>query len=204
MAEALQRKSALQGRYNEGLLNCPDADAAGIRLFERRGLSIIQFDGRRDDAKFLKAAGKAVGFDLPEGTGASSESGGRTVLWTGPNRYLLVAGDALRSELIQDLAKGLKGRHHSILDLGQARAVFRLSGSALRALMSKGTTIDLHPRAFPVGSVAVTQLAHVGAVIHHESEDSFDVYVFRSFARHLWEWFQEAGEEYGLSIEAPR
>ena len=203
MPEGLQRKSALEGHYNEGLVNAASKEAAGLGVSERRGLAIIQFEGRRDDGDFREAAGKALSASLPEGTCGSSGGDGRSFLWTGPNRYQAIAAESEGPAIKAALPDGLQGRHRSIIDLSQARTVFRVSGPALRDFLSKGTSIDLHPRAFPVGSVVVTQVAHVGGTIHHVSEDVFDLYVFRSFGRHVWEWMLEVGEEYGMVIEAP-
>jgi len=43
-------------------------------------------------------------------------------------------------------------------------------------------------------------LAGLTTVLHHVEEGVFDLYVFRSFGLQLWEWLQEAGEEYGVRI----
>jgi sarcosine oxidase subunit gamma len=178
----------------------PPSEDVGLRLAERRDIALVQLDLGPDDAEGCKAAGALIGLDLPTSPGRSSENAAGAALWTGPGRWLLrlPAGDGKASVVALDEA--LKGRHHAVIDLTQARTVVRASGPRLRDLLSKGAPIDLHPRAFPVGACAVTSLAHVTGTLHHAEEGVFDLYVMRSFGLHLWDWLHEAGEEYGLEV----
>ncbi len=202
MPETSARRSALEGHYSEGPVAVPQGAEAGVCLAERRDLSVVQLDLREGDAEGRKAAGVLLGLELPTtpGSSAASESGTGAALWTGPGRWLLCLPAGEGKANVAALDEALAGRHHAVIDLTQARTVVRASGPRLRDLLSKGVPIDLHPRVFPVGACAVTSLAHVTGTLHHVEEGVIDLFVMRSFGLHLWEWLQEAGEEYGLEV----
>ena len=69
-----------------------------------------------------------------------------------------------------------------------------------RAVLAKGTPVDLHPDAFPVGKSALTQMAHVGVHLTRVGADGYDVSVFRGFSESFWEWITEQAEEFGYQV----
>jgi len=194
------RRSALEGHDTPGDFGAGLDEGPGIELAERRGLAVIHLEGPAADEAFLKAVEQALGFALPLAPGTSVAAGPAAALWTGPNRWLLPMPDDNGNELLPDLSVSLIGRRGGLTELGHARTVIRLSGRDARALLSKGCPLDLHPSVFPPGSVAGSILAALTVTLHHSEDGAFDLYVFRSFGLALWEWLQEAGEEYGIRI----
>jgi len=196
----LERHSALAGHYPEGDHGPVFEEGPGLVLCERRGLALFQIDGPAGDAAFLSAVREALGFDLPGDPGTSTGAGAAAALWTGPGRWTVRTPETAIADLEPKLRAALEGRHGALIELGQARSVIRVAGRNARACLGKGTTIDLHPRAFPVGACATTQLAVVTAQIHHAEEGVYDVAAYRSFGLHLWEWLGEVGAEYGIRV----
>jgi sarcosine oxidase subunit gamma len=194
------RRSALEGHDAPGDFGAGLAEGPGIEIAERRGLAVIQLEGPAGDEGFLQAVEQALGFALPLDSGGSVAAGPVAALWIGPNRWLLPMPEDKGKDLLPDLSAALIGRRGGITELGHARTVVRLSGRDARALLSKGCSLDLHPSVFPPGSVAGSILAALTATLHHVEDGAFDLYVFRSFGLALWEWLQEAGEEYGVRI----
>jgi sarcosine oxidase subunit gamma len=156
-------------------------------------------DGHESDRAFAPALAAALGVEVPASPGQSSASGDLSLLAIGPNRFLIVDA-AGQGGLADALRQTLSDRHHAILDVSHGRAVFRVGGDIRRDLLSKLCQIDLHPRAFALGSVAATLCAGVAGVIHHAAPDAFDLYVPRSFARHVREEILHRGEEYGVVL----
>jgi len=35
------------------------------------------------------------------------------------------------------------------------------------------------------------------------ADDAFDLYVFRGFGQHMWEWLNDAAAEYGCAVANP-
>jgi sarcosine oxidase subunit gamma len=118
--------------------------------------------------------------------------GERAVLWLGPDEYLVVAPDG------DDLA-GLDGE--SVVDVSANRTTIELSGPCARDILEKGTSIDLHPRAFGPGQCAQTLLARAQVVIrqvdtaHTTTGPTYHVLVRGSFAPYLADWLVDASKE---------
>ena len=89
----------------------------------------------------------------------------------------------------------------SVSDQSHGRVVIRVAGAKARDVLAKGTPVDLHPDAFPVGTSAMTQMAHVGVHLTRVAEDAYDLSVFRGFAESFWEWITEQAEEFGYQVK---
>ena len=179
MADPLRRRSALAAAYREG-------GAGPLSVRERRHLELVQFSAWEDRTEL-------AGIALPP-PGRAGE-GEVTALWIGPRRWLLVAPDGT------GLLQRVNGEAGVFVDQSEGRTVLRLSGASARAVLAKGTGIDLDASAFGAGSCAATLLAHVGVLLHAVASDTIDVYVPRSYALTFWEWLLEAASERGLRIE---
>ncbi len=86
------------------------------------------------------------------------------------------------------------------VDQSHGRVTIRIAGDKARAVLAKGTPVDLHPAEFPVGQSAVTQMAHVGIHLTRTAEDTYEISVFRGFAQSFWEWLTEMSLEFGYQV----
>lgn len=159
--------------------------AVGVELSERLCDSLVQVQAWPDTiANVQKLISKAT-------------SKNAAVMATGPGRWLIeedVEGmeDRLRASITPDLG--------AITGLTHARVVVSIDGPKAEWLLATGIALNFDLSAFPV---TTTQLSHhheIGVTIHRTSDESFDLYVFTSYARGLWQWIERAGEEVGLSI----
>jgi sarcosine oxidase subunit gamma len=75
-----------------------------------------------------------------------------------------------------------------------------VEGPKARALLAKGTAVDLHPQQFPIGMSAMTQMAHVGVHLTRVGADAFELSVFRGFAESFWNWLAEQALEFGYQL----
>lgn len=149
--------------------------------------------GRLDDEDFTAAAEAALGLALPDATDRATSQGAITVMRVGPDMWLAVhETDAAFGAALED-RDDLRA-----LDAGSSRARLRITGAAVRDLLAVGAEIDLRPSALPPSGFAQTTVGNATAILHATAEDTFMVYVARSFA-HSWRlWLEEAGLEFGL------
>jgi sarcosine oxidase subunit gamma len=177
----------------------------GVRLGERRDLGKIDLRGDAHDRAFMAAAGRVLDLLLPTDPCTAAVKGRIGALWLGTDEWLVTCPCIEVAGLIGSLRAALQGVHAAITDLTDGRVAIRVAGPSARAVLAKGTPLDLHLRAFPPGRCAGTLLAKAAVVIHLLDDDpergpSFDVYVARSFADYLWTWLEDAGREYGVEI----
>lgn len=170
------RDIAVQGRFGAG------KGAPGASFSIRHPLSIVTVIAR---------AGQG------EATAAALQ--GHAAQWAGPDQYFVLADGLGEGALYRDLKSRLSGIA-SVSDQSHGRVVIRIAGPKARAVLAKGTPVDLHPDDFPVGKSAMTQMAHVGVHLTRVGDDVYDLSVFRGFSESFWEWLSEQAEEFGYQV----
>lgn len=200
------RRSALAGAFEAGLHGARHWRGPGVRLAERRPLSIVQVEARRESAggdgtaALGDAVAAALGVRLPEApnTAAGGEGGRPRVLWTGPGRWLAIEPESRDLAALLEAAAGPAGA--AVVDLSHGRSCPRLSGRDARRVLAKGAPLDWHPAAFAPGACAQTALFHLPALIDCRDAEAFDLYVARGYALDLCESLREAAAEYGCEM----
>jgi len=114
-------------------------------------------------------------------------------LWAGPDQFYIY------NTPHAELKKRLEGLA-SVVDQSHSRVVIHVDGPKTRALLAKGTPIDLHESEFPIGKSALTQMAHVSVHLTRTGQDEFTLSVFRGFSESFWEWLTSQAGEFGYQV----
>ena len=136
-----------------------------------------------------------LGTSLPSGCGDVSAKGPHSVLWLGPDEWLVVS-EADPDALTRRLVGAIDGDHAAAVDVSANRTVLALRGPAARAVLQKGCPLDLHPRAFGVGRAASTTLARVPVLLWQTGPDSYHLLPRSSFADYVARWLLDAMHEF--------
>ncbi|WP_158844009.1 sarcosine oxidase subunit gamma [Saccharothrix deserti] len=153
------------------LADHPLVSGSGVRLVEIPFLTAVNVQG-------------APGFPTPPASGVAAW-GERSVLWLGPEEWLVVGPDGDTF----DLPGGV--------DVSANRTTIELSGPNARDVLEKGCTLDLHPRAFGAGRCAQTTLARSQVLLWQTSNAPvYRLMVRGSFAHYLADWLTDAAQEY--------
>ena len=143
---------------------------------------------------------------LPAASGGVSGSGDTSVLWLGPEEFLVVAPteahESLGGDLIQALREALADGEGQVVDLSANRTTFELTGPRARAVLEKGCSLDLHPRVLKAGTALSTEIGNIPVVLWKIGEESFRIFPRASFADFLGRWLLDAMREYA-SPEVP-
>ena len=199
MVEAYFRQGALDHRHLDARA-VDDIGDAGVTLGERRFLGKINLRGE-PTKKFRDAVAGVLGVAPPTAPNTSVDDGARTVLWRGPNDWLIVTPPGAEAETADALRVALAGQHVALTDVSEGRTVIALAGRHARDVLAKGCPIDVHPRVFEPGRCAQSTYGKANVLVHQTSDaPAYDVYVERSFADYLWACLEDAAEEYGLVI----
>lgn len=181
----------------------PVAEGAEVVLGERPFPGHLNLRGRSDDATFVRAAEQVLGLTLPVEANTTAGNNDHRVLWLGPDEWLVVTPRGAQASLQESLEKSLQDCFASITDVSSGNTVIAVSGPRSRELLAKGTSLDIHPRAFPVGGCAQTHFAHAGALIClWDSQPTFELVVRRSFADYVWRWLHAAARDMALGVQA--
>ncbi|TAP43323.1 sarcosine oxidase subunit gamma family protein [Arthrobacter sp. S39] len=143
---------------------------------------------------------------LPAACGAVAGSGDTSVLWLGPEEFLVVAPmeahESLGGDLIQALREALADGEGQVVDLSANRTTFELTGPRARAVLEKGCSLDLHPRVLKAGTALSTEIGNIPVVLWKTGDESYRLFPRASFADFLGRWLLDAMREYA-SPEVP-
>lgn len=174
----------------------------GVALAERIGLEMVQVVARWGSSQEVHGVlSEVLGIPPPVQPNTVATRELTRIIWLGPDRWLILrpAGGGLAAELTARLPPSSA----AVVESGAGRRVFTLSGPRAREVLAKHLPLDLASTEFPAGRCAQSAIAHIGVLVHAESEDTFDILVQRSFARHLWEVLIDAGLEFGVDVRPP-
>lgn len=168
-----------------------------------------------------EAVTATAGLPLPVGHGqVTGAPDGTAILWLGPDEFLLVGpegvgpaevgptGTDLRKAGTDDagtaagLARALGTEPGQAVDLSANRTTLELSGPSARAVLEKSCHLDLHPRAFAVGTAVATTLGPVQVLLWRTSELTWRIMPRASFAEYTARWLLDAMTEFA-SPEVP-
>ena len=143
---------------------------------------------------------------LPTACGNVTGSGDTSVLWLGPEEFLVVAPmeahESLGGDLIQALREALAEGEGQVVDLSANRTTLELSGPRASAVLEKGCALDLHPRVFKPGTALSTEIGGIPAILWKTADDTYRIFPRASFAEFLGRWLLDAMREYA-STEVP-
>ncbi|CAL9373899.1 Sarcosine oxidase subunit gamma [Streptomyces sp. enrichment culture] len=171
----------------------------GVALSELPFLTMV--DLRVDPAaEAAERLAKALGAPLPDHCGDTTASARHTLLWLGPDEWLVVSG-ADGAALTAGLRAALGPDPGSVVDVSAHRTTLELNGPSARLVLEKGCPLDLHPRAFGPGRAVATTVGPV-AVLLWQTDDrpGYRLLARSSFAGHLARWLIDAMGEF----RAPR
>ena len=195
MADVLAPRSAFAGML------AAIGEGAGVVVTDRDAVGLASVLARKGRAAALaERVRQRFGIALPV---RPQRVAGAMVAFagTGPDAWLATSerDDGLAAALAAAL-----GDLATVVDQSGGHAVLRVAGPRVHDALAKGVMIDLHPRAFAVGDVAVTTAAHVGLTLWRlpDATDgpAFELAVARSLAGSFWHWLAASAAEFGLAV----
>jgi sarcosine oxidase subunit gamma len=136
-----------------------------------------------------------LGASLPARCGEVTGAGAHHALWLGPDEWLVVTTtDAVA--LADQLTAAVAEDPGMALDVSANRTVLDLSGPRARAVLQKGSPVDLHPRAMVPGRAVNTTLARVPVLLWQTGETSYRLLPRSSFADYVARWLIDAMAEF--------
>ena len=182
----------------EGVPGHLDGAAAGGRHVRVSELPLQSMVSLRVDPSSPAAAAieGVLGTVLPRSAGEVSSQGPHSVLWQGPDEWLLVSLVPAES-LAAALQDSLAGAHAAVVDVSANRTQLELEGVAARAVLEKGCPLDLHPRSFGAGRAVTTTLARIPLVLWQVGPVSYRLLPRSSYADYVARWLVDAAQEHG-------
>lgn len=137
---------------------------------------------------------------LPTQPNTVGERAGASVLWLGPDEWLLV-GEEGSGLTERGLRAELGEAALAVTDVSGQRTVLELRGPGARDVLEQGCSLDLHPRHFGPGQCAQALLARADVILWQTEADppAYRLLVGCSFAPYLAAWLRDAMSEPALA-----
>lgn len=175
-----------------------------VEISEVAFLTMVGLRVNRDSDAGQRIASVTGG--LPAACGGVAGTGDVSVLWLGPEEFLVVAPreahESLGGDLVRALREALGDGAGQVVDLSANRTTFELTGPRARAVLEKGCSLDLHPRVLKAGTALSTEVGSIPVVLWKTGDESFRLFPRASFADFLGRWLLDAMREYA-SPEVP-
>ena len=172
------------------------ADPARFSIRERPFLTQITIRGDATHAGYEQV----LGTPLPQEANTWTSGRDCSVLWLGPDEWLVTADDTRRKTLLADLGRALEGSHFQVVDVSASRAVMEIAGADARAILAKGCSLDLRGAAFSAPHCAQSLLARAQMLLQAlDDRPAFLLFVRNSFAHYVADWLLDAAAETGSS-----
>lgn len=136
------------------------------------------------------------GVDFPRDACRSATKEQRSVLWLGPDEWLLLAPDSEADALMRTLTEALRGEPASIVDISDRQVAIGVSGPKAAETLNAFNALDLDEDSFPVGMCTRTLFGKAEIVLWRTATGAFHIDVWRSFAPYVLGCLDEAIREY--------
>ena len=157
-----------------------------VRVSEFGPLGQVTLRGDLESKTLKTAVKQATGHDVPDqrGVTGTGESG---VLWMSPDELLILTSYAQAPALAADLQARLAGTHAMVVNMSDARAVFRIECAQVRDVLAKIAPVDLAFDRFAPGELRRTRLAQAAAGFWLVDNECAQIFCFRSVAEYMFD-----------------
>lgn len=145
-----------------------------------------------------QALGAALGLAVPARTGDTVHLDIGLLVRSGPEEFMLLSGQS--TDTVASLRRHVAADIGSVTDFSHARCHIHIEGGKCRDTLSKLFALDFREPAFPLDQVRLTGHHHVPCMLHRRALDSFDIYVFSTYAHDQLSTLIDAALEYGVSL----
>lgn len=168
-----------------------------VTLTERPGLEMVQISAwPKTSDEVSRILTQVLGVQFPMQPNIVAQSDLTQILSLGPHQWLVKRPIDSQAKLALEFLARLPSDIASIVEIGAGRCALRLSGDHSRDVLAKLLPIDLTRSHFPVGCCAQSAIAQIAVLVLAVDDDSFEIIVNRSFARHLSEVLEDATLEF--------
>ena len=195
MADTLTRRSPLQD-WDSRFTNLPES----VQVTEEPFTVMVDLWVDPSGAGGAAAANALGVGTLPATPSTVSDGSDATVIWFGPQEWLITSAGQASEDLEGRLRAAVAEYDGAAVDVSAQRTTVRLRGAHARDVLAKGCSLDLHPPVFGPGAAAQTTLGLAGVVLIPLDDRGSDyrILVRSSFARYLAEWLIDAAQEFAV------
>ena len=147
---------------------------------------------------FITAIGKNLNMVLPTEANTSTSAELLTAFWLSPDEWMLISNETVsednntyqvEDELIKNISKVKLG---AVTDVSDQFVMLNIKGSKVFDLFATGSPFNFNEFMQKKGAVTQTILTKIDIIVHNQDKNVVNLFVRRSFSRHLFSWMNDA------------
>ncbi len=123
------------------------------------------------------------------------------IFWLREGQWLFVTPAKTSAAIGEKLIAAVADLDSSVVDNSSGYTMLRISGEKARDTIKKGCPLDIYPKVFGPGSMALTRIMHADVLLHHPEDKLYDLYIRKSFAEYLLRFVHDAALEFGVEVK---
>ncbi|MCK0143348.1 sarcosine oxidase subunit gamma family protein [Aliiroseovarius sp. F20344] len=176
--------SALQGESFDGYCKVEEAGLVGM----------ITLRGDLASKGVAKAVKAATGAAMP-GQGEITQGAKGRVGWMSPDELLLIVDHGDAPKVVETATKSLAKENALVVNVSDARAVYRVKGAACREVIAKLAPADMS--VMQPGMLRRSRIAQIPAAFYMEDDETAVLVCFRSVAQYAFDLLKDAAKPGG-------
>ena len=159
---------------------------------------IMKLIVRGQKREFISAIGKSLNILLPTESNTSTQSDKLTALWLSPDEWMIFSNEPVDENINNYETEDLLNNNISKLNLGAVTDVtdqfvmINLKGNKIYELFQTGSPFNFNDFQNKKGAVTQTILTKIDIIVHNQDKNVVNLFVRRSFSRHLYSWMNDA------------
>jgi sarcosine oxidase, subunit gamma len=159
---------------------------------------IMKLIVRGKKREFISAIGKSLNILLPTESNTSTQSDKLTALWLSPDEWMIFSNEPVDENTNNYETEDLLNNNISKLNLGVVTDVtdqfvmINLKGNKIYELFQTGSPFNFNDFQNKRGAVTQTILTKIDIIVHNQDKNVVNLFVRRSFSRHLFSWMNDA------------
>ena len=170
----------------------------GLHLAEAPPCGLVTYRGDLADPRLAAALHSLLGLGVPA-QGQLVRNGEAMVGWMSPDELLILTPRSDAGSVVAGIAQAMRGAHHLVLDLSDARTVLVMNGQGLRQVLAKVTPADLRLSSAPTGTLRRSRIGQVAAAMAFTAEGEVLVFCFRSVGRYVFDLLAQSAKD-GIAV----
>ena len=179
--------------YNPVIKNETNQERVSIKEIS----PVMKINLRGKKREFLTNIGKNLNMILPTEANTSTTSDKLTAMWLSPDEWMifsneLVSKDTNKYQLHETLFNSIsKTNLGAVIDVTDQFIQLELKGKYIYEIFSAGCPFNFNEFKQKKGSTTQTILNNIDVILHHKDKNIVNLFVRRSFARHLFSWIED-------------
>mgnify|MGYP001212651071 FL=1 len=173
------------------VLNLNKKNYNGVTIEELSLSGKINIRGKSSDKEFMKNIGSALNLVLPIEPNVRIFNNNISIMWLGPNEWLVIAPENEKDGIISLLKSNLNPQKTAITDVSFNRTILRLEGEKVFTLLSKFLVANLEKILKTNFSVAQSIFIKIPVLFVRNNTDeeptSLDLHLNRSHTKYVYE-----------------